>query len=126
DVLVREGDVDDRPLLPRLVENRQEVRYLAAAQRAVAVHDLRAGVEHRPDAEAVEAERLHQVKIGDDVRRAHAAEVGDEGQKLRRAVDGETIALYADLLRRGVRGAAHRTGQQQCAGGEPARSDLRF
>ena len=122
DVLVRERHVHDQPFLLRLVENRQELRHLGGAQRAVAVQDLRACVEQRPDAEAVEAERLHQVQIGDHVRGAHAPEVGHERQELRRAVDREAIALDAELLRARVRRAPEHAREHDGGGGQPARS----
>src|SRR5437870_13862863 len=74
------------------------MRKLVRTERPVAVHDLRARVEVRPDAEPVEPEGLHQVQIGDHVRRAHAAEVRDEGQKLRLTVDCEALAVDAKSL----------------------------
>jgi hypothetical protein len=67
-------------------------------QRAIAVHELRPGIQIWPDPDAVEAEASNQVQVDNDLRVAHRTEIRDERQKPGGAINRETVALNGELL----------------------------
>ena len=91
--------IDNEAFEASLVENEQQPPQLILTQRAVAVYQLRTGIQVRPNPYAVEAKASNEMQIVDDIGSAHRAEVRDERQKLGRSVDGEAIALNGQLLR---------------------------
>ncbi len=95
---MRKGDIDDEALQASLVENEQELTQPVRIQRPVSVHELWTGEQVRPDPYTVEAEAPNQVQVGHQMRGAHRRKVRNERKKLGRAVDGEPIALYRELL----------------------------
>ena len=92
DVLTRERDVDDETTIARAVEDLEQPSQVRRVEAAVGAHQLRAFGRVRPEAYAVEPGVLQELKVRSDVLRAHRAEVGDEGEEARGAVDGESIA----------------------------------
>jgi len=106
DVLGRERHVDDDP--PRVggLEDAEQLGQVVRIECAVRPHQLRTVRRIRPDADPVEARRLHEIQVGDEILRAHRAKVGDEHQEARRPVDREPPTIDAEPLSRRFAGRA--------------------
>jgi len=100
-VLRSERHVDNQTPLARAIEDGEQPAESRGIQSAVAAHELWTFGRVRPDADAVEPGVFQELKICDDVCRAHRAEVRDECEEARRIVDDESVAGDRQALSRG-------------------------